>query len=157
MLDSGARGATNTFVQRGIGDVLLNWENEAYLAINELGPDKFEIVTPPISILAEPPDADPALVLGRMVRGFETMFVLGDPPDYEQPPERSIAARARALACRYQRFHCLVPQPDALQHIHRRVRRRDVDRRPPAFGIRTRSRARGRTRTAAGGTGASRG
>jgi len=55
VLDSGARGSTNTFVQRGIGDVLLAWENEAFLAINELGPDKFEIVTPPESILAEPP------------------------------------------------------------------------------------------------------
>lgn len=55
VLDSGARGATNTFVQRGLGDVLLAWENEAFLAKNELGPDKFEIVTPPESILAEPP------------------------------------------------------------------------------------------------------
>jgi sulfate transport system substrate-binding protein len=55
VLDSGARGSTNTFVQRGQGDVLLAWENEAFLAINELGPDKFEIVTPSESILAEPP------------------------------------------------------------------------------------------------------
>jgi sulfate transport system substrate-binding protein len=55
VLDSGARGSTNTFVQRGMGDVLLAWENEAFLAINELGPDKFEVVTPPESILAEPP------------------------------------------------------------------------------------------------------
>lgn len=55
VLDSGARGSTNTFVQRGLGDVLLAWENEAFLAIKELGPDKFEIVTPSISILAEPP------------------------------------------------------------------------------------------------------
>lgn len=57
VLDSGARGATNTFVQRGLGDVLLAWENEAFLAINELGPDKFDVVTPPESILAEPPVA----------------------------------------------------------------------------------------------------
>ncbi len=55
VLDSGARGSTNTFVQRGLGDVLLAWENEAFLAINELGPDKFEVVTPSESILAEPP------------------------------------------------------------------------------------------------------
>ena len=55
VLDSGARGSTTTFVQRGIGDVLLAWENEAFLAIKELGPDKFEIVIPSISILAEPP------------------------------------------------------------------------------------------------------
>ncbi|MDP8991065.1 MAG: sulfate ABC transporter substrate-binding protein [Acidobacteriota bacterium] len=55
VLDSGARGATTTFVQRGIGDVLLSWESEAHLALNQLGKDKFEIVTPSISILAEPP------------------------------------------------------------------------------------------------------
>jgi sulfate transport system substrate-binding protein len=57
VLDSGARGATTTFVERGIGDVLLAWENEAHLALKEFGPDKFEIVTPPLSILAEPPVA----------------------------------------------------------------------------------------------------
>ena len=57
VLDSGARGATTTFVERGIGDVLIAWENEAYLAVKELGKDKFEIVTPSISILAEPPVA----------------------------------------------------------------------------------------------------
>jgi sulfate transport system substrate-binding protein len=57
VLDSGARGSTTTFVQRNIGDVLLTWENEAYLAIKELGPDKFEIVRPSLSILAEPPVA----------------------------------------------------------------------------------------------------
>ncbi|HEX4413835.1 MAG TPA: sulfate ABC transporter substrate-binding protein [Lacipirellulaceae bacterium] len=55
VLDSGARGSTTTFVQNGIGDVLLAWENEAFLAVKELGPEKFEIVTPSISILAEPP------------------------------------------------------------------------------------------------------
>ena len=57
VLDSGARGSTTTFVQRGIGDVLLAWENEAYLAIAEAGPGKFTIVTPSLSILAEPPVA----------------------------------------------------------------------------------------------------
>lgn len=57
VLDSGARGATTTFVQRGIGDVFISWENEAYLAIKEFGADKFEIVTPSLSILAEPPVA----------------------------------------------------------------------------------------------------
>lgn len=55
ILDSGARGSTTTFVQRQIGDVLLTWENEALLAIKELGPDKVEIVVPSLSILAEPP------------------------------------------------------------------------------------------------------
>lgn len=54
-LDSGSRGATWTFALRGIGDVLLAWENEALLALNEFGPDKFEIVVPSVSILAEPP------------------------------------------------------------------------------------------------------
>jgi sulfate/thiosulfate transport system substrate-binding protein len=57
VLDSGARGSTNTFVQRGIGDVLLAWEDEAFLAVKELGPDKLEIVVPSMSILAEPPVA----------------------------------------------------------------------------------------------------
>jgi len=55
VLDSGARGATVTFVERGIGDVLLAWENEAYLAIKELGPAKFDMVAPSVSIVAEPP------------------------------------------------------------------------------------------------------
>jgi len=55
VLDSGARGSTVTFVERGIGDVLLAWENEAFLAVKELGPDKFDIVAPSLSILAEPP------------------------------------------------------------------------------------------------------
>ncbi|WP_102961322.1 sulfate ABC transporter substrate-binding protein [Mangrovicella endophytica] len=57
VLDTGARGSTTTFVQRGIGDVLLAWENEAFLALEELGPDQFEIVVPSLSIKAEPPVA----------------------------------------------------------------------------------------------------
>jgi sulfate/thiosulfate-binding protein len=55
VLDTGARGSTITFVQRGIGDVFISWENEAFLAINELGKDQFEVVVPSLSILAEPP------------------------------------------------------------------------------------------------------
>ena len=55
VLDSGARGSTTTFVQRGLGDVLLAWENEAFLSVKEFGADKFEIIAPSISILAEPP------------------------------------------------------------------------------------------------------
>jgi sulfate/thiosulfate transport system substrate-binding protein len=55
VLDTGARGSTVTFVERGVGDVLLAWENEAFLALREFGKDKFEIVSPPLSILAEPP------------------------------------------------------------------------------------------------------
>jgi sulfate/thiosulfate transport system substrate-binding protein len=57
VLDSGARGSTTTFVERGVGDVLLAWENEAFLALKEFGPDKFEIIAPSLSILAEPPVA----------------------------------------------------------------------------------------------------
>ena len=57
VLDSGARGATTTFAERGIGDVLITWENEAFLAVRELGPEKYDIVTPSISILTEPPVA----------------------------------------------------------------------------------------------------
>lgn len=57
VLDTGARGSTITFVERGVGDVFISWENEAFLAINELGKDKFEIIIPSVSILAEPPVA----------------------------------------------------------------------------------------------------
>ncbi len=57
VLDSGARGATTSFVERGLGDVLIAWENEAYLSLNELGKGQFELVTPSVSILAEPPVA----------------------------------------------------------------------------------------------------
>jgi sulfate/thiosulfate-binding protein len=57
VLDTGARGSTVTFVERGVGDVLLAWENAAFLAQSEFGKDKFEIVSPPLSILAEPPVA----------------------------------------------------------------------------------------------------
>jgi sulfate/thiosulfate-binding protein len=55
VLDSGARGSTTTFTQRGMGDVMIAWENEAFLAVKELGPDKLAIVVPSVSILAEPP------------------------------------------------------------------------------------------------------
>lgn len=71
VLDSGARGSTNTFVERGIGDVLLTWENEALLAVKELGPDQVDIVVPSISILAEPPVA----VVDRVVDGRGTRMV----------------------------------------------------------------------------------
>ena len=57
VLDSGARGATTSFVERGMGDVLIAWENEAFLSLNELGKDEYEIVVPSLSILAEPPVA----------------------------------------------------------------------------------------------------
>jgi sulfate transport system substrate-binding protein len=71
ILDSGARGSTNTFVQRGLGDVLLAWENEAFLSIEELGKDKVEIVVPSLSILAEPAVAWVDAVVKR--RGTEAV------------------------------------------------------------------------------------
>ncbi len=71
VLDAGARGSTTTFVERGIGDVLLAWENEALLAVRELGPDRFEIVAPSISILAEPPVA----VVEKVARKHGTLDV----------------------------------------------------------------------------------
>jgi sulfate/thiosulfate-binding protein len=76
VLDSGARGSTTTFVQRGIGDVLIAWENEAYLSIKELGPDKVEIVNPSLSILAEPPVAVvDKVVLKRGTRDVATEYL----------------------------------------------------------------------------------
>jgi sulfate transport system substrate-binding protein len=65
VLDVGARGSTTTFVERGIGDVLIAWENEGLLAIKELGPGKFEVVAPSVSILAEPPVAVVDKVAGK--------------------------------------------------------------------------------------------
>ena len=76
VLDTGARGATTTFVQREIGDVLLAWENEAFLSIKELGPDKVEIVVPSLSILAEPPVAVvDKVVLRRGTRDVATEYL----------------------------------------------------------------------------------
>ena len=90
VLDSGARGATTTFVERGIGDVLIAWENEAYLSVKELGPDKFEIVTPSLSILAEPPVS----VVDRNVDKRGTRKVASAYLDYLYSPEgQEIAAK----------------------------------------------------------------
>ena len=90
VLDSGARGSTNTFVQRRLGDVLLAWENEAYLSVNELGPNKFEIVTPSVSILAEPPVA----VVDKVVDKKGTRAVAQAYLEYLYTPEgQEIAAR----------------------------------------------------------------
>jgi sulfate transport system substrate-binding protein len=71
ILDSGAREATTTFIQRGIGDVLISWENEAFLAVNEIGKGQFEIVVPSVSILAEPPVA--VVTKNAVKRGNETI------------------------------------------------------------------------------------
>lgn len=90
VLDSGARGSTNTFVQRGMGDVLLAWENEAFLAINELGPGKFDIVTPPVSILAEPP----VTVVDRVVDKKKTRLLAEEYLKFLYTPEgQKIAAK----------------------------------------------------------------
>src|SRR5262249_13402584 len=91
VLDSGARGSTTTFVQRGIGDVLLAWENEAFLSIKELGPDKVEIVVPSLSILAEPPVA----LVDKVVDKKGTRAVAQAYLEYLYAPEaQEIAARS---------------------------------------------------------------
>jgi sulfate transport system substrate-binding protein len=90
VLDSGARGATTTFVQRGIGDVLVAWENEAFLALNELGKDKLELVVPSVSILAEPPVA----VVDKIAARHGTAAVAKAYLDFLYSPEgQEIAAR----------------------------------------------------------------
>ncbi|NLD67618.1 MAG: sulfate ABC transporter substrate-binding protein [Limnobacter sp.] len=83
VLDSGARGSLTTFTERGIGDVLISWENEAYLATRELGPDKFEIVTPSVSILAEPP----VTVVDKVVDKRKTREVATAYLEYLYTPE----------------------------------------------------------------------
>ncbi len=90
VLDSGARGSTTTFVERGLGDVLLAWENEALLALKELGPDKFEIVAPSVSILAEPPVA----IVDKVVDKKGTRAAAQAYLDYLYSPEgQEIAGR----------------------------------------------------------------
>ncbi len=107
ILDSGARGSTTTFVQRGLGDVLLAWENEAFLAVNELGKDKFEIVVPSLSILAEPP----VTVVDRVVDKKGTRKVAEEYLKYLYTPEgQEIAAknyyrpRDKKVAAKYARL-----------------------------------------------------
>lgn len=104
VLDSGARGSTTTFVERGIGDVLLAWENEAFLALNELGKDEFEIVVPSVSILAEPP----VTVVDKSVEKHGTAEVAKAYLDYLYTEEgQEIAAknyyrpRSEAIAEKY--------------------------------------------------------
>ncbi|MGA9071902.1 MAG: sulfate ABC transporter substrate-binding protein [Terracidiphilus sp.] len=91
VLDSGARGATTTFVQRGVGDVLIAWENEALLALKEFGADKFEIVVPSATILAEPPVA----VVEKVARKHGTEKVAQAYLEYLYSPE------AQELAVKY--------------------------------------------------------
>ena len=104
VLDTGARGSTTTFVQRGIGDVLLAWENEAFLAIEELGPDKVEIVAPPLSILAEPPVAVVDTVVAR--KGTQALAEAYLKGLYEEDAQEIIAKhhyrpRSAAAAARH--------------------------------------------------------
>jgi sulfate/thiosulfate-binding protein len=90
VLDSGARGSTTTFVERGIGDVAISWENEAFLALKELGPDRFELVIPSISILAEPP----VTVIDKVVDKRKTRAVATAYLDYLYSEEgQEIAAK----------------------------------------------------------------
>jgi len=90
VLDSGSRGATITFVEKGTGDVLLAWENEAFLALKELGPDKFDIVAPSLSILAEPPVS----VVDKVADAHGTRKVAEEYLKYLYSPEaQEIAAR----------------------------------------------------------------
>ena len=90
VLDSGARGSTLTFVQRGVGDVLLAWENEAFLALKEFGPNKVEIVVPSLSILAQPSVA----VLDKVVDKKGTPAVAQPTPQHRHSPEgQRIAAK----------------------------------------------------------------
>jgi sulfate/thiosulfate transport system substrate-binding protein len=105
VLDSGARGATMTFVQRGIGDVLLAWENEALLSLNELGKDKVEIVWPSLSILAEPPVA----VVDKYVDKHHTRAVatayleyLYSPVGQELAAKHYYRPRAADVAAKYR-------------------------------------------------------
>ncbi|NLD99403.1 MAG: sulfate ABC transporter substrate-binding protein [Fibrobacter sp.] len=90
VLDAGARGSTNTFVQRGIGDVLLAWENEAFLSLKELGKEKVEIIVPPLSILAEPPVA----IVEKNAKKHGTLEIAKAYLEYLYTPEiQSVVAR----------------------------------------------------------------
>jgi sulfate transport system substrate-binding protein len=111
VLDSGARGSTTTFVQRGIGDVAISWETEAFLALKEFGADKFEIVVPSLSILAEPPVA----VVDKVVKKKGTADVAKAYLEYLYSDEgQDIAGRnfyrprSAAIAAKYAN---VFPQP----------------------------------------------
>jgi sulfate/thiosulfate transport system substrate-binding protein len=113
VLDSGARGATVTFVERGIGDVLLAWENEAFLAVKELGPAKFDIVAPSLSIVAEPPVS----VVDQNVDQHGTRKVAEEYLKYLYSPQgQEIAAkhfyrpRDPAVAARYAKQFADIPR-----------------------------------------------
>jgi sulfate transport system substrate-binding protein len=90
VLDTAARGATTTFAQRGIGDVLLAWENEAYLALKELGEDQFDIVVPSVSVLAEPPVA---LVEGNIASDAERALATAYLEQLYSPEAQALALK----------------------------------------------------------------
>ena len=102
VLDSSARGATTTFVQRGVGDVLIAWESEALLALREFGADKFEIVVPSVTILAEPPVA----VVEKVAHRHGTERVAHAYLEYLYSPD------AQELAAKYYYRPCLRPVAD---------------------------------------------
>ena len=150
VLDTGARGSTMTFVQRGIGDVLLAWENEAFLSISEIGPDKFEIVVPSISILAEPTVAVVDKVAEKHGtraggRGLLEISLFARGPDGGR--------QALLPAARYERRAGRVPEAVSqgrTVHHRRRVRRLGQG---PGRAFRRRRRVRSDLQTVARGRG----
>jgi len=111
VLDSGARGSTTTFVQRGVGDVLIAWENEALLALKEFGPDRFEIVVPSATILAEPPVA----VVDKVAQRHGTEKVARAYLEYLYSPE------AQELAAKYYYRPRLKPVADKYASVFPKV------------------------------------
>jgi sulfate/thiosulfate transport system substrate-binding protein len=106
VLDSGARGATTTFVQRGLGDILIAWESDAFLSLKEFGPDKFEIVNPSVSILAEPPVSIVDQVVDRKgTRQVATAYLeyLYSPEGQEIAAKNFYRPRAPEVAEKYAR------------------------------------------------------
>ncbi len=104
VLDSGARGSTTTFVQRGLGDVLLAWENEAFLSLQEFGKDKFEMIAPSVSVLAEPPVAVVDLVAdrhGTRRAAEEYLKYLYSPEGQEIAAKRFYRPRNNTVAAKY--------------------------------------------------------
>ena len=124
VLDTGARGSTTTFAQRGIGDVLLAWENEAFLALDELGADKFEIVVPSLSIKAEPPVA----VVDEVVDAKGTRKAAEAYLNFLYTPEAQEAHRAQLLSSIRSEV-CRSEGPRALSRREARLHRRSVIRR----------------------------
>jgi sulfate/thiosulfate-binding protein len=106
VLDSGARGATTTFVERGLGDVLIAWENDALLSVKEFGPDKFEIVYPSVSVLAEPPVSVVDQVVDRKgTREVATAYLeyLYSPAGQEIAAQNYYRPRSPEVADKYQK------------------------------------------------------